>query len=185
MTWASALTLAVTVLVAVGGYVATYVWNLKIAQRKDRLERVNLQLSQFYGPLLALATAGGRAFQVWRASASRFASWDDATEEDRAEWELWIRTVFMPLNRRMVDIVTTRADLLVGREMPQTLLDLAAHVWEYEALIARWDAGDRSKMVPQIIFPSDSLVPYVTDNFDALKREQASLLATRTAVGAR
>ena len=177
MSWTTALTLAVTVLLAVAGYIATYVWNLKIAQRKDQLERVNRQLSEFYGPLLALSSAGGRAFQVWRGSTRYFASWDDAMDDDRTEWELWITTVFMPINRRMVDVVTTRADLLVEREMPKELLDLAAHVWEYEALIAKWKQGDHSKMVPEIIFPGASLESYVRENFVALKSRQATLLA--------
>src|SRR3954469_10283586 len=88
MNWSTTATLLVTVAVAFGGYFATYLWNLRIAQRKDRLERVNRQLSELYGPLLALVTAGTRAFQVWRTSEFRLQSWDEATDADRAEWRV-------------------------------------------------------------------------------------------------
>ena len=44
----------VDVVVAQIGYFVTYRTNLRLAQRNDRLERINRQLSEFYGPLLAL-----------------------------------------------------------------------------------------------------------------------------------
>jgi hypothetical protein len=179
MNWSTTATLVVTVAVAFGGYFATYLWNLRIAQRKDRLERVNRQLSELYGPLLALVTAGTRAFQVWRSSEFTLQSWDEASDADKAEWQLWMTHVFMPLNRRMMDVITTHADLLVGSDLPAPLLDLAAHVWEYEALLAKWDNRDFSRMVPEILFPRDALSAYVSETFLDLKREQASLLTAR------
>jgi hypothetical protein len=69
MTVATVVTLSVTVTLAFIGYVATYRNNLRLDRQKARLERVNLQLSDFYGPLLANAAASGIA---WLAFRSRY-----------------------------------------------------------------------------------------------------------------
>jgi hypothetical protein len=58
----TALTSSVTVLLAFTGYVASYLYNLRLAQRKNRLERVTRQLSDLYGPLLALVSAGASSW---------------------------------------------------------------------------------------------------------------------------
>jgi len=44
-------TLLVTVTLALIGFLVKYINDLAIARRKDKLERVNLQLKNLYGPL--------------------------------------------------------------------------------------------------------------------------------------
>jgi hypothetical protein len=56
----------VDVVVAVIGYFVTYRTNLSLAQRNDRLERINRQLSEFYGPLLALTRSSDQSRQAFR-----------------------------------------------------------------------------------------------------------------------
>src|SRR5215218_5306350 len=56
----------VDVVVAVIGYFVTYRTNLRLAQRNDRLERINRQLSEFYGPLLALTRSSDQSWQAFR-----------------------------------------------------------------------------------------------------------------------
>lgn len=56
------LPLLVTIGLALVGYVAAYVNSLRMAQRKDQLERVTQQLHDFYGPLYALALIGELAW---------------------------------------------------------------------------------------------------------------------------
>ncbi len=56
----------VTIAVAVVGLAGKY-WNdLRIAERKDRLERTNCQLRDLYGPLFALQRAGAATWQKFR-----------------------------------------------------------------------------------------------------------------------
>jgi len=59
----------VDVVVAVIGYFVTYRTNLRLVQRNDRLERINRQLSEFYGPLLALTRSSD---QSWKAFRKRY-----------------------------------------------------------------------------------------------------------------
>jgi hypothetical protein len=56
----------VDVVVAVIGYFVTYRTNLRLAQRNDRPERINRQLSDFFGPLLALTRSSDQPWQAFR-----------------------------------------------------------------------------------------------------------------------
>jgi hypothetical protein len=176
--------LVVTVLVAATGYVATYTTNLRLARRKDRLERVNRQLSELYGPLYAQAEAVDRA---WDKFAARYMPmWTvppSATAEQAATWRLWMSTVFMPLNRRMVELVVSRADLLNEETIPEPLKELCAHVACYEPVLARWqeDCFDSIRLDDHVSiagdFPRNELASYIRMSFESLKLEQARLLA--------
>ena len=175
--------LAVTVSVAAAGYVATYLTNLRLARRKDRLERVNRQLSELYGPLYAQSEAVDRS---WHKFVGRYGVWNGsapATAEQAATWRLWMSTVFMPLNRRMVELVVSHADLLRGETIPEPLKELCAHVACYEPVLARWqeDGFDSVQFEDHVSiagnFPRAELDFYVRTSFESLKLEQSRLLA--------
>jgi hypothetical protein len=180
VSWQAALALAVPALVAVAGYLLTYRNNLRLAERKDRLDRVTHQLSDFYGPLLALSNANQAAWRVfrtlYRSGVPGF--WDDPppTDDEAAAWRLWMVTVFMPLNREMRDLVVRRADLLDEAEVPEGLLDLCAHVAAYEAVLNRWQAGDFAEHRTPLNFPAEAVASYASSRFKHLKAEQNRLL---------
>jgi hypothetical protein len=179
--WKTALTVSVSVVLALAGYVATYVYNLRLAQRKDRLERVDSQLSDLYGPLMALTSAGNSSWlafrSLYRPGAGAFwEPWQPPTAEEAAAWRLWMTEVFMPLNLQIVDVVTGHCDLLVEREMPQCLLDACAHVAAYRAVLKQWEAGDFTRHTSVINFPSAQILSYASTNYGRLKAEQSSLL---------
>ena len=178
------VTLSVTVALAIAGYGATYVTNLRLARRKDHLDRVNRQLSELYGPLYAQSEAVDRA---WRKYVARYgvvwASPVPATAEQAETWRLWMSTVFMPLNRQMVETVVSHADLLREDTIPECLKELCAHVACYEPVLARWrEDGFASTAFEGHVsiagdFPRAALEAYVQSSFESLKREQAHLIA--------
>lgn len=177
------MTLSVTVLLAAGGYFAAYLNNLRLARRKDHLDRVSTQLSDLYGPLLALSRAGVGS---WSAFMSRYRPgarwfWDDEqvpapTEEQVELYRLWMRHVFLPLDNRMVDVVTSKADLLHESYVPECLLQLLAHVASWQAVLQQWDEGDFSENRPIIRYPGGDIDKYAEANFRRLKAEQNRLL---------
>ncbi|MEP7380936.1 MAG: hypothetical protein ABI910_04575 [Gemmatimonadota bacterium] len=134
MDWKTGLTLSVSALLAVVGYLATYLNNLRLAQRKDRLDRVDRQLRELYGPLLALVSASTKTWQAFvgaHLETELFrGSLPVALEHagNAALWRHWMTTVFTPLNEAMATLVLSHADLLEDSEMPECLLTLAAHV---------------------------------------------------------
>lgn len=193
MDWKTAATISVTVLLAFTGYFASYLYNLRLAQRKDRLERVDRQLSDLYGPLLALVKSGMASWDAFRSlyrpdGGSFWGTQPPPTAEEAAAWRLWMTEVFMPVNARIVDVVTNNAELLIEPDVPQCLLDACAHVAAYQAVLKQWENGDYSRHTSVINFPREQLLAYASASFVRLKAEQLLLLgessSERTARGA-
>jgi hypothetical protein len=85
------LTTAVTIMLAVLGYTATYWNNIRISQRQERLTWLNRQIQELYGPLLALSMAGNETWrrfrQVYRKEvASYFFDEPPPTGKDLEVW---------------------------------------------------------------------------------------------------
>ncbi|MEU9032699.1 hypothetical protein AB0D46_35385 [Streptomyces sp. NPDC048383] len=179
------ITVVVTISLAFVGYTVAYLNGLRLSQRQERLARVNRQLSDFYGPLFALTEANSRIFHAFMARNARedgrspFAHELPPTEEELAEWRLWVTTVFLPNIQRMRDLVLKHADLLSEAEMPPILLQLSAHVSGYEITAARWERGDFDEHLSVVPFPSEELAAYAHRGFTDLMREQGRLLGRR------
>ncbi|MGW4751198.1 hypothetical protein [Streptomyces chartreusis] len=181
-------TVIVTAGLAFIGYLATYLNGLRLAQKQAGLTRVNQQLSDFYGPLFALLEANSRIYDTFAEKYARpdgrdpFRHDTPPTEQELAEWRTWATTVFIPNIQAMRDVVVTKADLLIEEEMPQSLLQLCAHVSGYEITAARWAQGNYEEHLSLISFPGRELREYVRDRFARLKSEQARLLGHSRAV---
>ncbi|MET7984696.1 DUF3883 domain-containing protein [Streptomyces sp. NPDC005281] len=182
--------LVVTVVIAATGYGATYLTNLRLTRRKDHLDRVNRQLSELYGPLYAQSTAVDQAWEKFEARyRTKWVASAPTTAEWAATWRLWMSTVFMPLNRRMVETIVTHADLLIEDTIPDSLKELCAHVACYEPIVAGWQEegfdsvqyGDHVSIAGN--FPHEELSVYLQESFESLKREQAWLLARMQRLG--
>ncbi|MEU9362403.1 hypothetical protein AB0D35_30560 [Streptomyces sp. NPDC048301] len=179
------IALVATIGLAFTGYIATYLNGLRLSQRQERLARVNRQLSDFYGPLFALTEANSRSFQAFKERNARpggispFDHETPPTEEELAEWRLWVTTVFLPNIRAMRDLVIRNADLLRESAMPPILLQLCAHVSGYEITAARWERGDFDQHLSVVSFPSEEIAGYARQGFAHLKEQQARLLGRR------
>ena len=100
-------------------------------------------------------------------------------DTDADAFRLWIRAVFMPLNRQMMDLVVNRADLLEGTKIPECLLDLCAHISSYEALLEQWEKQDFTMNEPMVNFRRRQLREFAQGEFKRLKQEQDAILSTR------
>lgn len=179
-----AWTLGVPAVIAVVGLLVTYLSSLVLARRKDRLDRVNEQLKDFYGPLLALVSASNATWVAFREQyrttpASYWSQSPPPSEAEAQAWRRWMTTVFMPVNRQLRDLVVSKAHLLDGTEMPECLLTVCAHVAAYEAILDRWSHGDHAEHKPPIPFPGGPLARYATTMFGELKDRQQRLLRHR------
>ncbi len=177
--------IVVTVVLAFAGYAATYLNGIRLAQRQERLARLNRQLSEFYGPLFALTEANSRIFAAFKERHARpdgrspFVHEVPPSEEELAAWRLWVGTVFLPNIRAMRDLVVKHADLVGEPEMPPILLQLCAHVSGYEITAARWAQGSYDQHLSVVPFPSEEISVYARKGFAELKQEQTRLLGRR------
>ncbi|WP_432168493.1 hypothetical protein [Streptomyces sp. bgisy031] len=178
----------ITVGLAFAGYLVTYLNTLRLTQRQERLARVNRQLSELYGPLLALTEINSRVYHAFserhprpdgRSPLQHGPGETPLTEEELGEWRLWITKVFLPNHRAMRDILVNKADLLSEPHMPPILLEVYAHASWHEIVVTRWEQGDLTLEQPSQPFPMTEIRRYVREGFDRLKQEQAALLGHR------
>lgn len=178
MEWLPVIAVTITGAFALIGYAVTYRNNLKIEQIKGRLDRVNRQLGELYGPLLALVSGGSQARAAFlkRYRPGKRGFWVEAPSEEEAEvWRLWMKEVFMPLNLEIERIIVQNADLLDTDHMPQPFLSLVAHVEAYRTVLKRWEQNDFSEHLSLLPFPKGLRI-HVEDEFSRLKRLQGELL---------
>jgi hypothetical protein len=183
--WAAVWTLIAGVAVTIVGATATLIANRRNDRLKAQLDFVNMQLRYFYGPLLANAEASQRAWAAFMRRYNPKASgpfWDPVnppTMEAIRTWHHWMTIVFMPLNVRSIEVISERADLLIGNGMPQCLTDLCAHVLTLKAVLASWQ--DDPHYQPQVpSYPAHALLDYLEQSFSMLKSEQFRLLRAIT-----
>ncbi|MEE4302276.1 MAG: hypothetical protein V2J24_22745 [Pseudomonadales bacterium] len=178
------LGLVVTVLLAVLGWLFVFLNGRADAARAARLERIDRQLRDLYGPLYVRLEAGNR---VWRAfwAAHRPAHGADRyfgpglelSEAERATWRLWMKHVFEPMNAAAETTILQHVDLLESDAIPDAFVDALAHIAAFRAVLARWEVGDFSEHVSVHDWPHAGLMAVVEPELQRLKARQRALLA--------
>ena len=171
---------SVTLAIATGGWVYTHLHRLHFERRNDRLRFVEKQLNEFYGPLYVTLRVNDilvRALLARRQQeGTAFLDADAPRQAGHvSEWRIWVEANFMPANKRLVDLIAEKAHLIREEEMPECLLQFAAHVAGYQAIVERWRLGDFSEAVSRFAFPDD-LDDYAERSYKDLKQEQLRLI---------
>jgi hypothetical protein len=173
------VTTSIALALALIGYLATYVNNLILARRKEKLERLNRQLSELYGPMFGITHASDIAWQEfkkkYRFGKEFFGAKKRLNSKEFNTFQLWMNTIFMPMNKRLFDLIISKSDLLIETKMPESLLKYCAHIAAYEAVLERWKNKDYSEIQSVIHYPSE-INEYARKSFVQLKAEQDRLL---------
>ena len=178
------LSLLITVLLAFGGYLATYLNNLALARRRERLELVSKQLNEFYGPLYLSSKASGIAYQAFKKKLGLVAkegftptaSGDTPTMQ---EWRLWVVEVLMPMNVAQETIILRSAHLIREREVPECLLNFVAHIAAWKAVLKKWESGEYSEQFSVVPYPAE-VAEYAAIAYRELKTEQLQLIGHKS-----
>jgi len=177
-----AKTVAFAILSGVIAFLAKSLYDLWLARRKDKLDRLNQQLRLLYGPLYAMNRASGIAWKAFRSrvrpGGSFFRSEPPPTPEELEKWRYWMSKVFQPINEEMLSVLTKNADLLVEDDLPPPLLLFCAHVVAYKVVLERWSRNDFSEHTSVLDYPTAEIVKYLEDSFRRLKAQQGRLLGT-------
>ena len=176
-----AVSIAVTIVLGLAGYLATYLNNLAMARRKERLELVSKRINEFYGPLYLSSKASAIAYQAFKlrlAGLPREAEAGAASDGDTPtmrEWRLWVAEVLMPLNQEQERRILNSAHLILEQEVPDCLLKFLAHVAAWRAILKKWESGDFSEQFSVVAYPAE-LGDYAAVAFAKLKTEQLRLI---------
>jgi hypothetical protein len=180
------LAIVVTIAVAILGYFVSHLLNLSFERRKNRLMRINRQLDEFYGPLLATVKANncawknfGKKYQEGEDKERGFTARHNPSKTEAKEYHNWMTNVFMPNNEALYKIVVEKTSLLEGNDgIPEPLLKLATHILEARAELKKVTSN---KKALNIIYryPADELISYCEKEFKKLKEEQSKLIKKR------
>ncbi|MFJ4651173.1 hypothetical protein ACIP5Y_07850 [Nocardia sp. NPDC088792] len=168
---AAVITASASILVAVLAYLLNQRGQVRQEHRRARLDRINAQLRELYGPLHAWLDVNEQIWEALRASHLPPKE-ERRPDADSASWRGWRDHALMPANRRMRDLIVQHADLILESATPAPLLTFCAHVSALEVAIETASPHDHAL----IGHPGNAYVSYVRDSFAALKTEQCRLL---------
>lgn len=172
-------TASASITVAVMVFVLNQWGQARGERRQARLERVNAQLRDLYGPLKALTDSNEAVWEAMRDSqlpavGDRRAGGALPDPEARG-WTDWLTHALMPTNRQMRNVIVGNAHLLIEPELPDPLRAFCAHVAALEVALAR--SAGRVPMEPTLIHhPGRSLAEYLDASYAALRQEQEVLI---------
>lgn len=174
------ITISTTIFLAILGYLAKYINDLRIMKRKDKLERINRQLKELYGPLLSLTSSSNASWIEFRKkyrnkTISYFDQSDPPSEKEKEIWRTWISTVFQPINENIYNLILKNGDLIIENKFPEPLNNLCAHYESYKPIIAQWKNNDFNEHLALLLYPVDILV-YAKKSYQILKSEQKKLI---------
>jgi len=188
---------AITIVLSLSGYLFTYLNNLRLAQRQERLKLVDKRINEFYGPLYVTALAGHTAYaallkklrinerqllEILKNSELKIGKQVPTNESlgfpynyILREWRLWSYNFFIPLNEFQKDLIFNNAHLLLEEEVPHCLIDFLTHMSAYKIIIKKWDSGDFSENKAFLDYPA-GLLNYASKSYLYLKHEQLQLI---------
>ena len=172
------VSLTVTVVLALTGYLITYLYSLQLSKRKEQLELIDKRIKDFYGPLYISIHVSRIAYETLLGKMGRKVIRDQdnpLTEKELAEWRVWSKSIFRPLNESLEKLILGNAYLIREEEMPECLLKFVTHVSAYKANLAKWDMGDFSEHFTALDFPVE-IDAYATKAYRELKAEQLRLI---------
>ncbi|MFD1874295.1 hypothetical protein [Hymenobacter bucti] len=171
------ITTIVTISLAILSYLATYRNDIKIMNRKEKLERINRQLKELYGPLYGITSANTEVWNKFRGGfrPGKPATGPDMSQKEKEIWIAWMKTVFVPMNNKIYDTIINNTDLIIENKFPKPLGEFCAHEESYRLVISKWEKGDYSDLSAIIDYPT-SITTYVDSSYNSLKKSQVELL---------
>ncbi len=161
------------------GYLYTHQSQLELNQNQAKLERVNQQLRNSYGPLYALTQVEKTNWEVFRKhnkpGGSYWSQEDLPTTEEAEAWRIYISEIDMPRYLHMERVILENSDLIEGDDIPQILLGLSVHIAGYKEVIFHWKKNDFSQNASYYNYPS-KIREYAGTHYQALKLKQQQLL---------
>ncbi len=176
------VTIVVTVSLAFIGYIITHQNNLSLARRREKLELIDAQLNQFYGPLYIIATVGRIEYWALIRKMGRLPEGElekPLAPQEFIEWRLWMTEVFMPMNIWCEKLLLEHAYLLREAKLPDCIIRFFTHVAAYKPVLKKWSDNDFTEQFSIIDFPTD-LEEYAEASYRALKAEQLRLIGLTT-----
>lgn len=158
---------------------------LKRRRHEARLQHVERQLEQLYGPLLFLVKEGRSAWENFRDTLGRehvFRKFEEfnekelpLNEEELGLWLFWVDHEFMPRNEEIQRLLSSKTHLIAGRRMPESFMKFIEHHNSWRVTHQRWkEDGAPYSWHSKVNWPSEFEAD-VSDTYKRLKDSQIKL----------
>ncbi|MFF7738783.1 hypothetical protein [Streptomyces sp. NPDC007984] len=147
-------------------------------KREARLQHIEKQLEQLYGPLYFLLHEGTSSFRDFCETLGRpyiFGPGNEISPADLETWLFWVDNDLMPRNTSIQELLASNSHLIEGSRMPPSYMEFIDHHnswrvshlrWKEEGVPYRW----RARTEWPHAFERDVIATY-----EELKRRQAEL----------
>lgn len=170
-------------LIAVLGWITTYFHKWYFDKKSNRLDRVNKQLRELYGPLYAILMASDATWEAfWKnhrpshGQNSYFGKNLNVTDSEKETWRNWMENVFEPFNAETEKLILKNIDLLESDQIPKSFISALAHIAAYKAVLYNWHQSDFSNHISVNNWPSRELLATVKPEYEKLRALQRKLL---------
>lgn len=162
------------------GAIAGVAYQIKARRKDDRLknqlDRLNKQISEFYGPLYTLYETGDQNYYIYLKHCGKEVTFKNP------HYRNWTCAVFQPTNAAMENIIINKADLILGKKIPSCLLQFCqwsatVKVYNEAEKHGNFDEDTWQRIINDIKHPELSMQIYLRACFEVLKEEQSTLLS--------
>jgi hypothetical protein len=161
-------------------YLFTSLQNIATQKRAATLAHIEKQLEELYGPLAFLVYEGRQTFEELLLLLGRdyvFDENDQISSQDLEIWLFWAESDFIPRNRRIKKLLSTKTHLLYKSEMVESYLEFLNHHNSWMIQHLRWQQQHVPYPWHSRINWSEQFETDVLDAFNALRENHAKLIA--------
>lgn len=191
-----------SIIIALLGHWINRQREMESERRRLRLERLDCQLRDYFGPIAANLLSSKLAFNTLMRTWSRHThgtlketpaaryfrvlrkaeKMEHSTLEPEVEWvrDSWISfhtQIVGPIHKQTMNILTSKSHLYDGSYSTQ-MLQFIAHQIEYDLLMLRWGQGEYNMLINTVEFPQ-GFESTVAKEMARLREEQQDLIAGR------
>ena len=156
-------------------------WKTKRKEKFEaRLQFIDKQLEELYGPLAFLVHEGENSFKsIFKTNRKKWVSLkgDDPIPKEQLElWIFWVENDFFPRNEQIKHLLMEKTHLIEGAKVPDSHLQFMEHYNTWKLDHQRWkEDGVDYPFISRVNFP-DEFNGEVLETFSSLKCEQNNFL---------
>ncbi len=166
-------------LLATVSFVAKHISDVRIRRYEARLQFVNSQLRDLYGPLYLLSEANNKSWlefrRIFRPGRPMFDEDNPLTADEKSEYIRWLQTAFISCNEKIRKTIENNAHLFIEGRAPDIILTLLAHFDALNVVLSKLKDGADDNVFPSVAFPEE-FSAYVKRDYDTVVRLHKSLL---------
>jgi len=165
----------ITIFIGVIGYFFKSLFEKIKLNNYKKLEYLEKQINEFYGPLYILSATGKSLFDdIWDKFKKNGVIENPDDVNPNAEWRLWVEEVFIPLNNKIEKVILEKGYLSVDEKTVPCFTAFLIYNAQCKILVRQWSYGDFSNFFTKYLYPP-TLSIYVKNILDNLKLKQQSI----------